>query len=587
MGTHPASEIKKDASLRTGPDKRFSQETEKIKRDPVLLPSDDDKTDANLTDYEKTLQDFHWDHAVQGLSKAPEGRWNAAFECIDRHVADGYGGKQALLFTDGEAETSYTFADVKRITDQYARALKQAGVEKGDRVFIFLPKSPDCYFTILAAIKAGAVAGPLFEAFMEQAVKERMYDCEAQYLITDEVLEKRVPFDDLPALKMAWRIDELRNEGENIADTEDPVVWLDEEDGMLIHYTSGSTGKPKGVLHAQRALSHQYVSGKWVLDIRENDVFWCTSHPGWVTGSVYGVFAPWLNRATAVIHGGRFDADEWYKLIERFRISVWYSAPTAFRLLMSEGDVYKNYDLSSLRHILSVGEPLNPEPIYWAKEAYGVRIHDTWWMTETGGHLIVNLPSQPIKPGSMGRAFPGVTVGILDGDNNPLPPGEAGKLAVKAPWPGLMKAIWKNREKYNSYFTDNGWYLSGDNAYQDDEGYVFFEGRDDDLIKTSGEQVGPFEVESKLIEHPAVSEAGVIGKPDHLRGSIIKAFVTINAGYAATAELKEDIRQFVKRGLAAHAAPKEIDIVDELPKTKISGKILRRVLKDQELHRNS
>ncbi|WP_372897800.1 acetate--CoA ligase [Salipaludibacillus agaradhaerens] len=556
-----------------------------IKRQTIIYPRQQDKEIASLPDYKDVLNTFSWKDAVNGLSEAPNGRWNAAYECIDRHVEDGYGDKEALLFTDGQSEETYTFSDVKAITDQYAKVLKQAGVEKGDRVFIFLPKSPDCYFSILAAIKVGAIAGPLFEAFMEEAVKERMYDCEAQYLITDETLAQRVPFNELPSLKTTWHIDELREKGRNLAegDTASPIVWLEEEDGMLIHYTSGSTGKPKGVLHAQRALSHHYISGKWVLDVHDDDVFWCTSHPGWVTGSVYGVFAPWLNRATVVIHGGRFEAKAWYELIERFKVSIWYSAPTAFRLLMSAGNAHEAYDLSSLRHVLSVGEPLNPEAIYWAKETFNVRIHDTWWMTETGGHLIVNLPSQPIKPGSMGRAFPGIEVGILDDKNNPLPAGEVGKLAVKAPWPGIMKTIWKNREKYNSYFTDNGWYLSGDNAYQDEEGYVFFQGRDDDLIKTSGEQVGPFEVESKLIEHPAVSEAGVIGKPDQIRGNIIKAFITINSGYVASEALKEDIRQFVKLKLAAHAAPKEIEIVDELPKTKISGKILRRVLKEQEL----
>jgi acetyl-CoA synthetase len=254
-------------------------------------------------------------------------------------------------------------------------------------------------------------------------------------------------------------------------------------------------------------------------------------------------------------------------------------------MLMSQGEVYKNYDLSSLRHILSVGEPLNPEVIYWAYDKFGVRIHDTWWMTETGGHLIVNLPSQPIKPGSMGRAFPGIEVGILDENNEPLPRGETGKLAVKAPWPGLMKEIWKNEAKYRSYFTENGWYISGDTAYQDEDGYVFFNGRDDDLIKTSGERVGPFEVESKLIEHPAVAEAGVIGKPDPVRGAIIKAFVTLREGYSESPGLVQEIRAFVKTELAAHAAPKEIEVLDELPKTKISGKILRRVLKDREIEK--
>ncbi|MDQ0254638.1 acetyl-CoA synthetase [Evansella vedderi] len=540
----------------------------------------------HLEDYQATVNSFNWDDAVSALSKAPTGKWNAAYEVIDRHVEEGYGEKTALLFTNGVRDEKFSFAEVKNITDKYAHVLKKNGVKAGDRVFIFLPKSPDCYFTILAAIKVGAIAGPLFEAFMEEAIKERMTDCEAQYLITDKELGKRVPLKEIPSVVKTWNIDELKDEAKWIEDDEEsPIEWLHKEAGMLIHYTSGSTGKPKGVLHAHRTVSHHYITGKWVLDIHDEDVYWCTSHPGWVTGSVYGVFAPWLNRATVVIHGGRFDAQEWYSLIERFGVTIWYSAPTAFRMLMSQGKVYENYDLSSLRHMLSVGEPLNPEVIYWAYEAFGVRIHDTWWMTETGGHLIVNLPSQVIKPGSMGRPFPGVEVGILDENNQPLPRGSVGQLAVKAPWPGLMKEIWKNEEKYKSYFTDNGWYISGDTAYQDEDGYIFFNGRNDDLIKTSGEQVGPFEVESKLIEHPAVAEAGVIGKPDPIRGEIIKAFVTLREGYEESQGLNEEIRLFVKAKLAAHAAPREIEVLDELPKTKISGKILRRLLKEKEVNK--
>ncbi|UCZ52380.1 acetate--CoA ligase [Bacillus shivajii] len=557
--------------------------TTKLERENVIFPQE--SRDHHLKNYENTAKNFHWEDAISELSKAPLGKWNAAYECIDRHVEEGHGEKEALLFTNGEIEDRFTFSEVKKITDQYAHVLKKQGVHVGDRVFIFLPKSPDCYFAILAAIKVGAIAGPLFEAFMEDAVRERMVDCDAQYLITDEELGKRVPANDIPSLIKTWTIDELREEGSNIETDEEPIVWLHKEAGMLIHYTSGSTGKPKGVLHAHRTISHHIITGKWVLDVHDDDVYWCTSHPGWVTGSIYGVFAPWLNRATVVIHGERFRAEEWYRLIERFGVTIWYSAPTAFRMLMSEGNVYKNYDLSSLRHLLSVGEPLNPEVIHWAYESFNVRIHDTWWMTETGGHLIVNFPSQKIKLGSMGRAFPGVTVAILDENNEPLPANEIGKLAIKAPWPGLMKEIWKNKEKYLSYFTDNGWYISGDTAYQDKEGYVFFHGRDDDLINTSGERVGPFEIESKLIEHEAVAEAGVIGKPDDVRGEIIKAFVTLREGYEDTSELLEDIRKYVKSELAAHAAPREIEVLEELPKTKISGKILRRQLKEKEIQK--
>ena len=542
--------------------------------------------DYNLPNYSEVRRSFKWEDAGEDLSFNKTGRLNMAHEAIDRHVEDGYGHKTALHYVNGDERVSYTFKEVKEKTDHYARILKENGIEKGDRVFVFLPKTPECYIAILAAIKIGAVAGPLFEAFMEDAVRDRMNDCGAKLLITDKDMVERVPEADIPSLETILYAEDIEA-APFIDDGKEYTEWMDAEDGMLIHYTSGSTGKPKGVLHAHRVVTHQYESGKWVLDIKDDDVYWCTSHPGWVTGSVYGLFAPWLNRATVVIQGGRFKAEHWYKLIAELGVTIWYSAPTAFRMLLSQGDVLKDYDLSSLRHILSVGEPLNPEVIYWAWEELGVRIHDTWWMTETGAHLIVNLPGEKIKPGSMGRPFPGVEVGILDEAGETVPRGTTGQLAVKTPWPGLMKEIWGNKDKFDSYFKYEGWYLSGDLAYQDEEDYVFFQSRDDDMINSSGERIGPFEVESKLIEHPAIQEAGVIGKPHEVRGEIVKAFIVLREGYVDSPELLEEIRIFVRNNLAAHLAPKEIEVMDELPKTTISGKILRRELKQMEIEKSA
>lgn len=530
----------------------------------------------NLSDYEEVRNNFTWDNI--------DSKLNIAYETIDRHVDDGYGKKTALHYVNGDERISYTFQEVKEKTDHYARILKRNGVKKSDRVFVFLPKTPECYIAILAVIKIGAIAGPLFEAFMEDAVRDRINDCEGTLLITDKDMAKRVPRGDIPSLKTILYTEDI--EADPYLNTgEDYVEWMDKEDGMLIHYTSGSTGKPKGVLHAHKVLPHQYQSGKWVLDIKDDDIYWCTSHPGWVTGSVYGLFAPWLNRATIVIQGGRFKAEEWYKLIAELKVTIWYSAPTAFRMLLSQGDILKNYDLSSLRHILSVGEPLNPEVIYWAWQELGVRIHDTWWMTETGAHLVVNLPGEKIKPGSMGRPFPGIEIGILDEAGKIVPRGETGQLAVKTPWPGMMKDIWGNKDKFNSYFKYEGWYISGDLAYQDAEDFIFFQSRDDDMINSAGERIGPFEVESKLIEHEAIQEAGVIGKPDKLRGEIVKAFIVLRNGYKESPKLLEEIRVFVRNNLAAHAAPKEIEVMQELPKTTISGKILRRELKKTEIEK--
>jgi acetyl-CoA synthetase len=513
-----------------------------------------------------------------------------AFECIDRHVQDGAGEKPALVYIDGKHKETYTFADLKEKTDALATLLKAQGVKKGDRVFVFLPKHPDCYIAVLATIKIGAICGPLFEAFMEEAIYDRMHDCEAAVLITNSDLLPRVPVEKLPYLQSVYITDDAGLENvhsiprllKNTPILDHVVEWVDSNDGMIIHYTSGSTGKPKGVLHAHRVMIQQYQTGKWVLDLKDDDVYWCTAHPGWVTGSSYGIFAPWLNRATVVVHGGRFQADEWFQLIEDAGVTVWYSAPTAFRLLMDKTELVKQYDLTSLRHILSVGEPLNPEVITWGVETLGRRIHDTWWMTETGAQLIVNLPSAKIKPGSMGRPVPGITAAIIDVEGNELEPGELGLLAIKKGWPSMMKEIWKNEDKFQSYFVGD-WYVSGDLATIDEEGYVFFQGRSDDMINSSGERIGPFEVESKLIEHPAVVEAAVIGKPDTVRGEIVKAFIVLAEGVVETEELKKDIQTFVRFKLSAHAMPREIQVLAELPKTQISGKILRRVLKAQEI----
>lgn len=539
----------------------------------------------NLANYEKERDIFSWETASRRLSFWKTGKVNVAYETIDRHVDEGYGDKVALHYVNENEKIALTFREIKDRTDHYANVLKKQGVQKGERVFVFLPKTPECYISILAIIKMGAIAAPLFEAFMADAVKDRMNDCQGTTLITDEEMYKRVPKEDIPSLKRVLMVADIENENYQTENHQNLIEWVDLDDGLIIHYTSGSTGKPKGVLHAHRTMIHHYETGKWVLDLKDDDIYWCTSHPGWVTGSVYGLFAPWLNRATIVIQGGRFKVENWYQLIDELKVTIWYSAPTAFRMLLSQGEILRNYDLSSLRHILSVGEPLNPEVIYWAWEKLGVRIHDTWWMTETGGHLIVNLPSEKIKPGSMGRAFPGITVGILDKNGVELPHGSIGQLAVRTPWPGLMKEIWGNKDKFAAYFKYDGWYVSGDLAYQDEEGYVFFQSRDDDMINSSGERIGPFEVESKLIEHPAVAEAGVIGKPDPIRGELVKAFITLRTNFKESKELLEDIRVFVRNQLAAHAAPKEIEVMEELPKTVLSGKILRRKLKEMEMNR--
>jgi acetyl-CoA synthetase len=548
---------------------------------------------SNLGSYEEAVNSFRWEEIESHFSWSKTGKINMGYEAIDRHVEEGRGDKIALYYSDNARDESYTYADLAKQSNKFANVLRGLGVAKGDRVFIFMPRTPELYFSLLGALKIGAVVGPLFEAFMETAVKDRLQDSGATAIITTPALVSRVARKELPDLKHVIVFGDGVEEGNGVvnfskqmesASEEANIEWLGREDGLILHYTSGSTGKPKGVYHAQNAMIQHYYTGRIVLDLREDDVYWCTADPGWVTGTSYGIFAPWLNGVTNVIRGGRFSPQDWYNTLQKYKVTVWYSAPTAFRMLMGAGDeVVKPFDLSSVRHVLSVGEPLNPEVVRWGYKVYGQRIHDTWWMTETGAQLICNYPSMDIKPGSMGRPLPGVQAAIIDDQGNELPPLRMGNLAIRTPWPSMMRKIWNNPAKYEEYFRIPGWYVSGDSAYQDEDGYFWFQGRIDDVINTSGERVGPFEVESKLVEHPAVAEAGVIGKPDPLRGEIIKAFISLREGYEPSDELKAEISKFVKEGLSAHASPREIEFKDKLPKTR-SGKIMRRVLKAWELN---
>ncbi|HJV44838.1 MAG TPA: acetate--CoA ligase [Bacillota bacterium] len=546
---------------------------------------------ANLKDYDQAVAQMDWKEIEKQFSWCQTGKVNIVHEAVDRHVDEGRGGNIACYFTDGIRDEQYTFEDLKRLSCQFANGLKQLGITKGDRVFIFMPRSPELYIALLGIIRLGAIAGPLFEAFMEEAVKDRLMDGGAVAVVTTPTLKQRIKAQDLPELKhviLFGEQEEPLTEQEilytDLMKVSDEYImeWVDRESGMLIHYTSGSTGKPKGVFHVHDGMIHQYLAGKWVYDLREGDVYWGTADPGWVTGTSAGIWSPWLNGVTNVIRGGRFKPRDWYATLEKFKVNVWFSAPTAFRMLMGEGnDLPQQFDLSNLRHILSAGEPLNPEVVRWGLEVLDHRIHDNWWMTETGSAICANYRSMPIRPGSMGKPLPGITMAIIDNEGNVLPPNRMGNLAILPPWPAMVRKIWNNDEKFKEYFL-NGWYVSGDSAYRDEDGYFWFEGRVDDVINTSGERVGPFEVESKLVEHPAVREAGVIGVPDPVRGEIIKAFITLRAGYEPSDELTNEISLFVKQTLAAHAAPRLIEYMEKLPKTR-SGKIMRRVLKAWEL----
>lgn len=551
--------------------------------------------EPNLKDYEKEYKKFKWKEAEKELAWFEKEKINAAYNAITRHALGKNKHKVALFWEGGEGQKeSYTFLQLEEESNKFANVLKELGIKKGDRVFIFLPRIPQLYISFLGILKTGAIAGTLFSAFMEDALKDRLFDSGAKAIITTLELNARLDKirKKLPELKHVIIVGSemcLVGKG-NIcyeammekASKDFKVVETDQEDYAFMLYSSGTTGKPKGVIHAHKAILQQHMTAKWVLDLKEDDILWCTADPGWVTGIAYTILGSWSNGVTELIHGGRFDPEKWYSLIEEYKITVWYTAPTAIRMLMgADSKAVKKYDLSSVRYACSVGEPLNPEAIRWGNKTLNIVFHDNWWQTETGAIMIANYASMDIRVGSMGKPIPGVVAAIVDDSGKKVKNGIEGNLALKPGWPAMMRKIWKNPTKYNSYF-QKGWYISGDRAWKDKDGYFWFVGRADDVIKTAGERVGPFEVESTLVSHPAVAEAGVIGKPDPVRGEIIKAFVTLKSGYKPTEELKKEIQQFVKGKLAGHAYPKEIEFTDKLPKTR-SGKIVRRLLKAKEL----
>jgi acetyl-CoA synthetase len=558
------------------------------------------KVAPNLKDYEQVYKDFSWDAAAKELvDYFDDGTLNIAYNCVDRHAAGDSRDKAALLFeaADGKQET-YSFGDLKKLTDQFANVLAGQNIAKGERVFIFLPSIPERYVAFLGILKLGAIAGTMFAAFQEMALVDRLADSEAKVVITSSELYPRIKNiqKDLPKLEKIIIVEHGAAEAD--LPKADDIVYYDQEmakasdsfevahmkpdDYSYMLYTSGTTGKPKGVVHVHNDILQAITTTKYVLDIQDSDIYWCTADLGWVTGVVYGVLGIWGLGGTSVLYEGRFSPENWYNVLQKHKVTVWYSAPTAIRMLMGSPVKPSDYDLSSLRHLCSVGEPLNPEAIWWGLEVFGLPFHDTWWQTELGAISITNFPSLDIRPGSMGKPLPGIEAAVIDGNGKALPPGSHGDLALKTKTvSSLMKTIWNNEDKFKSYFRGE-WYISGDAAYHDKDGYFWFVGRVDDVIMTAGERVGPFEVESSLVECPEVIEAGVIGKPDPVRGEIIKAFVVVKPGVEQTDELKEKLQQHVKKHLAGHAYPREIAFKDKLPKTR-SGKIMRRILKAEEL----
>lgn len=555
-----------------------------------------------LLDYDETCRSFDWKTARDELAGLPGGGLNIAYEAVDRHVADGNGDRLAIRFIaqDG-TRTDYTYAALAEETGRFAGVLHQLGIGRGDRVFSLLGRRPELYITALGTLRNGSVFCPMFSAFGPDPVRDRMTIGDAKVLVTTEALYRRkvAPWvRELDTLRYVLLVDDGVEGTDDdsaplsfhcrmkFAAPETDVAPTGPEDMALLHFTSGTTGKPKGAVHVHEAVLAHKVTGRFALDLHPGDVFWCTADPGWVTGTSYGIISPLANGVTMIVDQAEFDAERWYGILQDEKVTVWYTAPTAIRMLMKLGaDIAGKYDLSALRFMASVGEPLNPEAVVWGDETFGKPFHDNWWQTETGGIMIANFASMDVKPGSMGRPLPGIEAAIVAVDGDGVHPVEAamtaGELALRPGWPSMMRAYLHNPERYAKAFRD-GWYLSGDLAMRDEDGYFWFLGRADDMIKSSGHLIGPFEVESALMEHPAVAEAGVIGVPDENAGEVVKAFVALKPGYDGGDALLRELMGHARKRLGPAVAPRAIAFRDNLPKTR-SGKIMRRLLKAREL----
>ena len=557
----------------------------------------------NLPDYERAYREFSWEAARRELGGLPGGRGlNIAHEAVDRHAAGPQRDHLALrwLGKRGEVE-DYTYGRLEELTNRFANVLAGLGVAKGDRVYALAGRVPELYVAALGTLKSRAVFCPLFSAFGPEPVRTRLGIGRARVLVTTASLYERkvAPLRSaLPHLEHVLLVGDDR-QPTAVAGTRDyhglmaaasdrfAIEATAPEDPALLHFTSGTTGTPKGALHVHEAVVAHHVTGRLALDLHPEDVFWCTADPGWVTGTSYGIIAPLTNGVTSIVDEGDFDAARWYAILEKERVTVWYTAPTAIRMLMKAGaELARARAFPALRFLASVGEPLNPEAVVWGQDAFGLPFHDNWWQTETGGIMIANFAALDIRPGSMGRPLPGVEAAIVrktsDGAIEVVEePDVQGELALRPGWPSMFRAYWEEPERYRKCFA-GGFYLTGDLARRDRDGYFWFVGRADDVIKTSGHLVGPFEVESVLLEHHAVAEAGVIGKPDPVAGEVVKAFVSLKDGYEPSAGLRRELAAFARTRLGAVVAPKEIEFRPGLPKTR-SGKIMRRLLRAQEL----
>jgi acetyl-CoA synthetase len=553
-----------------------------------------------LLDYEKTCAGFSWEDVRLELAGLPEGKGvNIAHEAVDRH-ADGPLREHVAIRCMGKdgGSVDLTYGGLKERSNRFANLLRRLGVTKGERVFCLAGRIPALYPVFFGTLKHLNVFCPLFSAFGPEPIFQRLERGNARVLVTTErqYRKKVAPLlERLPELSHVLLIDLEHDLNERVlslprlmeeASGVFAIPPTDPEDMAILHFTSGTTGMPKGAVHVHDAVRTHFITGRYVLDLHPDDIFWCTADPGWVTGTSYGIIAPLIHGVTSIVDETDFDAERWYRILQEQRVTVWYTAPTAIRMLMrAPPEQRQRYDLSALRLVHSVGEPLNPEAVRWGERVLGLPIHDNWWQTETGGIMIANYLALDIRPGSMGRPLPGIETAIVTrsdtGTVQILESGVEGELALRRGWPSMFRTYLHDDARYNTCFVGE-WYITGDLAKRDNDGYYWFIGRADDIIKTAGHMVGPFEVESCLMEHQAVAEAGVIGKPEPVIGEIVKAFVVLKPGFTADEQLRLDLIGFARTKLGSAIAPKELEFIDNLPKTR-SGKIMRRLLKAREL----
>jgi acetyl-CoA synthetase len=553
-----------------------------------------------LLDYEAECTEDFWARARDELDRLPGGGLNIAHEAVDRHAVGPLADRLAFRFLSRNDQAhDVSYADLATLTNRFANVLRSLGVGKGDLVCTLAGRIPELYVAALGTLKNGSVFSPLFSAFGPDPIRTRLEIGGARVLLTTESLYRR------KVAGIRSRLPELRHvilvsEGQAVlpgtedyhrlmlsADDDFMVARTTPDDVALVHFTSGTTGRPKGAAHVHDAVVAHGISGKLALDLHPGDVYWCTADPGWVTGTSYGIIAPLVNGVTSIVDEADFDPERWYRILDEQQVSVFYTAPTAIRMLMKAGaELAKAREYPRLRFLASVGEPLNPEGVVWGEEAFGMPFHDNWWQTETGAIMIANFRTMEVRPGSMGRPFPGIEAGLVRrlGSRSVAlveEPGAEGEIALRPGWPSMFRGYLGDPERYAQAFRD-GWYLTGDLARRDADGYFWFVGRADDVIKTSGHLIGPFEVESALLEHEAVAEAGVFGRPDPVAGDVVKAVVTLKPGFQPSHQLERALIAHARVRLGAVVAPKEIEFADSLPRTR-SGKIMRRLLKAREL----